>query len=592
MKKLFLLSVVICAFLTLKLFSSQAYSDSSCDLSNLDCVNQQIDKLSQELADSQKATAPLQSQVQSLTAQLTGIENQVAAVEADIAQKKQYIDTGYKDLAKQQDIFNAAVRSYYIQSSYFSPLLVLFSSKDASYVTQIIAYQQHQTNVDKSIITDTALKITDLEDRKAKLETEQAGLAAAKAKLAVQKDSMQKIIDGALAYQTNLSSQIAQLSARQQQLIAAKQASLGLPTSAYTTSGGCSSDLTNGKDPGFSPRFGFFTFGVPHRVGLSQYGAWGRAKAGQDSDAILHAYFNFDGYQTFGNDITIRVNDSNGYDQGNIIWSGSLEDYVKRVYEVPDSWTDNNSAALKAQAIAARSYVLATTNNGASSICANQNCQVFKTDPKGGNWDSAVNATAGQAMIQGGKPIKAWFSSTAGGYFHSSSDVGWNATSWTKTGVDASGSVGSFSDLLSHAYDKDSPWFYCDWGARSQYSGTAWLTPAEVADIANVVKLAQITNQDQNVTKHLLQLDKSNSDGNWDEGQVRQELKNRGATALSSVSSVSVSADFGSGKATTITINGDAGSESFPADFFKAYFNLRAPANIQIVGPLYNVEQK
>jgi peptidoglycan hydrolase-like amidase len=41
-----------------------------------------------------------------------------------------------------------------------------------------------------------------------------------------------------------------------------------------------SSDI--GKDPGFGNKFGFFTYGVPNRVGLNQYGAWGRAKAGQD----------------------------------------------------------------------------------------------------------------------------------------------------------------------------------------------------------------------------------------------------------------------------------------------------------------------
>jgi SpoIID/LytB domain protein len=585
MRKLFLLSVMICAFLGFTLLSHPVYSDQ------LDDLTQQINKLQQELTQSQQATAPLKSQVDTLNAQLTGIENQVAAIEADVAQKKKDIADGYQQLGKQRDQFNQAVRSYYIQSSYFSPLLVLFSSTDASYVTQILAYQQHQTNVDKTVITNTALKITDLENRQKQLETEETGLASAKSKLAVQKASLQKIIDGAVAYQSTLSSQIATLTVQQQQFIAQKQAALGLPTSAYTASGGCSSDLTNGKDPGFSPGFAFFTYGVPHRVGLSQYGAWGRAKAGQNSDSILHAYFNFDGYQTFGNDITIRVNDSNGYDQGNIIWSGSLEDYVKRVYEVPDSWTDNDSAALKAQAIAARSYVLATTNNGSSSICANQNCQVFKTDPKGGNWDSAVNATAGQAMVQGGKAIKAWFSSTAGGYFHSSSDVGWSATSWTKSGVDASGSVNSFADLNSNAYDKDSPWFYCDWGGRSQYSNTAWMQPSEVADIVNVILLAQ---KDSSTQDHLYQVDKTNPKGTdtWDADRVKQELRSRGVTPYNSVSSISIGADFGSGTTTSVNVSGDAGSQTFNGTEFSNFFNLRAPANIQIVGPLFNVEKR
>ena len=208
-------------------------------------------------------------------------------------------------------------------------------------------------------------------------------------------------------------------------------------------------------------------YGVPNRVGLNQYGAWGRAKAGQDYNQILQAYYNFDSIET--RDAQIHVT-GNGVD-----WTGSLDDYVKRIYEVPDSWTDNNLAALKAQAIAARSYALAYTNNGQGTICPTDQCQVFKTDPKGGNWDQAVSQTAGQVMIQGGNPIKAWFSSTHGGYVHSSGDIGWSGTSFTKNAQDTSSSVASFSDLNSNAYDKDSPWFYCDWGSRSSNNNTAWL---------------------------------------------------------------------------------------------------------------------
>ena len=65
-----------------------------------------------------------------------------------------------------------------------------------------------------------------------------------------------------------------------------------------------------------------------------------------------------------------------------------IETYVKRIYEMPASWTDNDSAALKAQAVAARSYALAYTDNGARSICATESCQVYKPSNKGGAWDA------------------------------------------------------------------------------------------------------------------------------------------------------------------------------------------------------------
>jgi SpoIID/LytB domain protein len=415
-----------------------------------------------------------------------------------------------------------------------------------------------------------------LPNQKIALENEETSIATIKNKLAV-------IVNGAKAYQATLSNQISQLSALQQQILAQRLSSLNIPLYA-STAGGCSSDI--GKDPGFGNKFGFFTYGVPNRVGLNQYGAYGRANAGQNSDTILRAYYNFDGYQNINN-VNINVNDGNGVNAGNVIWSGSLEDYVKRIYEVPDGWP---SEALKAQAIAVRSYVLAATNNGANSICANQNCQVFKTDPKGGNWDQAVNDTSGQVMVQGGQPIKAWFSSTHGGYVHSSGDIGWSDTSFTKNAQDTSGSVNNFSDLNNNAYDKSSPWFYCDWGSRSSSNNTAWLQSNEVADIVNVILLLE---KDSSVANHLYQTDKPNLAGTdtWDAGRIRQELQNRGITPYNNIDSVSISADFGSGKVSNVSVSGDAGSNSFSGSDFKNYFNLRAPANIQIAGPLYNVER-
>ena len=249
--------------------------------------------------------------------------------------------------------------------------------------------------------------------------------------------------------------------------------------------------------------------------------------------------------------------------------------------------------ALKAQAVAARSYALSYTNNGAGSICTTQSCQVFKPEPKGGAWEEAVNSTRGWVMVQGGSPIKAWYSSTHGGYILSTSELpGWSATSWTKHAIDTTtGAASGFSDLFSNAYDRESPWFYCDWGSRSEYNKTAWLKSSEVADIMNVILLAKA---DSSAGEHLYQTDKPNPAGTdtWDEARVRQELSNRGVTPFSNISDVSIGADFSAGRTTSVGILGDGGSQSFSGDEFKNWFNLRAPANIQIVGPLFNVERQ
>ncbi|MDP3758116.1 MAG: SpoIID/LytB domain-containing protein, partial [Candidatus Daviesbacteria bacterium] len=234
---------------------------------------------------------------------------------------------------------------------------------------------------------------------------------------------------------------------------------------------------------------------------------------------------------------------------------------------------------------------LAYTGNGAKEICTTQACQVYKGGNKGGNWEQAVKSTEGKAMISGGSPISAWYSSTDGGYTYTASDIGWGSRSFTKRVRDTQGDIGSFSDLFSKAYDKDSPCFYSAQGFRSQYAKSAWLKSEEVADIANVVML---TKSDSGISSHIYQTDKPNPEGTdtWNEDKVKQELRSRGGSPFSSISSVSVSADFGSGMVTSVTISGDRGSETFNATEFRNFFNLRAPANIQIVGPLFNVEQK
>jgi len=578
MKKiLFLILLLIFAGLGIVLLPSSKAQDVNCNnLSDTQCraegdtkcladTSTCVDQLSTARQQSVNATIPLEAQVNSMKLRL-------AFIETDLAAKKKDIDDGYANLAKQQEILNATIRDYYIKSYYNSPLLILLSANSATQLAQLLGYQKSNADRDKAIITNIVVTINDLKNEKIALENEETSISATKAKLDV-------IVAGAIAYQQTLTNQIAQLSSLQQQILSARLAGLNIPLFAYNTQGGCSSDI--GKDPGFSPKFGFFTYGVPNRVGLNQYGAWGRAKAGQDYNQILQAYYNYDSISGVDTNTQITVTGYGTY---------SLEDYVKRIYEVPDSWTDNNLAALKAQAIAVRSYVMAYTNNGAGPICATQSCQVFQPNPKGGNWEQAVNATSGQVMMQGGKAITAWFSSTHGGYIHSSGDIGWSETSFTKNAQDTTSSVGSFSDLNNNAYDKDSPWFYCDWGSRSSNNGTAWLQSSEVADIINVLLLAQ---KDSSTANHLYQTDKSNPAGTdtWDASRVRQELQNRGVTPYNSIDSVSVSADFGSGKITSVNVSGDAGSNSFSGSDFKNYFNLRAPANIQIVGPLYNVER-
>ena len=314
---------------------------------------------------------------------------------------------------------------------------------------------------------------------------------------------------------------------------------------------------------------------------MNQYGAKGRADTNQGRDDILRAYYaNFEVIK-WDTNIKIKVQGQGEF---------PLEDYALRIYEMPESWP---MAALEAQAIAARSFALAYTNNGAGEICTSESCQVFNSNPKTGAWAQAVKNTEGLVMTSGGSPIKAWYASTHGGYVFTSAEVWGGGTSYTKHVTDTTtGSAGGFSDLQSNAYDRESPWFYCDWGARGDKK-TAWLRPSEVADIANVTLLSRQCSYDE-CGKHLYQTDKPNPAGTdtWDEARIRQELTSRSITPFNTVSEISIGADFSGGRTTSVNVSGDAGSQSFSGQEFKDWFNLRAPANIQIVGPLFNAERQ
>ena len=584
-KQKFILTIVIFVMflVSAQLLSKVVYSDEYDDLSK------KIADLQTALSSSQKATKPLQTQLSSLKSQLASLDAQVIQIENDLVIKKKNIDDGYKKLVDKQKLFNITVKNSYIKTYTFSPLLIFLSGSNITNITNMITYQKRNTEQDKNIITNIALQLVGLEKKKSELESASQKLAAAKLVLDKDRTAVQKVIDGAVAYQSSLSGEIANLSAKQQSILSQRLGALNIPQSAYAgIGGGCSSDLTNGKDPGFSPRFGFFSFGVPNRVGLNQYGAKGRAEAGQNAEQILKAYYNADYTTGYNTGINIHVTGTNEYGQSfDDNWS--IEDYLKHVYEVPTNWPKES---LKAQAIAARSYALSRTNDGASSICPSQSCQVVKREENSDAWKQAVSETAGTVMSSGGKPITAWFSSTHGGHVYSSSDIGWAGTSYTKNAKDTTtDSISSFSDLQNNAYDKASPWFYCDWGSRSQYGGTAWLKPEEVADIANVLMLAS---KDSGTTEHLYQPDKPNPAGTdtWDASRVRQELSSRGGSPFTSVSDVSISWDSSSGRTTQVTVNGGGTSQGFSGTDFKTYFNLRGPANLQIVGPLFNIEKR
>jgi peptidoglycan hydrolase-like amidase len=93
----------------------------------------------------------------------------------------------------------------------------------------------------------------------------------------------------------------------------------------------------------------------------------------------------------------------------------------------------------------------------------------------------------------------------------------------------------------------------------------------------------------------LYQPDKPNPGGKetWSKDRVKEEMRKRNLTPYTSISDVSpTGVDFSLGRTTQLKVQGDAGAKTIEGNEFKNFFNLRAPANIQIVGPLFTIEKK
>lgn len=102
-----------------------------------------------------------------------------------------------------------------------------------------------------------------------------------------------------------------------------------------------------------------------------------------------------------------------------------FERYLLGLNEVPVTWP---MEALRAQAIAARTYALWTLERPSAGtaavygfdICATVQCQVFSGAdvlqlPDGHRWTEAVESTAGEVIVYANRPILARYHSTSGG---------------------------------------------------------------------------------------------------------------------------------------------------------------------------------
>ncbi len=544
-------------------------------LSEIDQLQKQIDDLAHLKSLSEAATRPLEQEVKNL-------EGRVAAARATSARAKQQaldlaasIEEREEDLLYHYQIFANRVAATYRRARTVNPLSSVLASTSASQLTRNLTYQASARSQDDQLIRSLSAEISQLNQDKKQLESDQVRLAALEKQLNEQAEFFKGEIDKAKKYQQELTGKIASLSAQQQAILAARSGS-------FTTSAGnvpIGSDY-EGSIAGFrekapSDTFAVFAFGAyTHRKGMSQYGAKARAEAGQSFRDILRAYYGKEpvGKDTGGN-ITV-----NGV--GSIDFEGK---YLYGIAEMPSSW---HAEALKAQAVAARTYAYRYKQDG-RSICITEACQVYsqsKADNPPAAWKQAVDDTRGQVL----EDVVTFYSSTAGGYLTTS---GWDTT-------DGSGG----GEWTSRAWESkaQSPWFYKAWyrnGYRNDSNNCGrypWLTQEEMSDIINawlVRKDPRGADTGRILPVTISQCPIGGQSGNpYSMAELRSFVDN----PVTRVNSVSVNHN-NQGQTTQVTFQTNRGSISMSGSEFKETFNTRAPGYISIPQSgfaFFNIEQK
>ncbi len=552
-------------------------------LDPVDDLQQQINELENLKNLSEAATTPLEREVSSLEKRINTARAGIARAKAEAKPVSISIATRETDLATQYQLLAKRIHRQSKYSRLLDQTAIAVAELTNPKLAKSVVYQASVRAQDQYFLTSIGQDIAQLNQDKKALEIRQVTLAKLEIQLDEQADFFKEEIAKAKDYQQKLSGQIAQLSARQQQIINAR-------SGTYTTSVGevpladdfNASIAFKAQAPGNS--FAVFSFGgYTHRNGMSQYGAKARAESGQSVEDILKAYYP---NAKLKKDYPIMDNISvEGHG------SMSFEDrYLQGIFEMPASW---HLEALKAQAVAARTFAIKYTNNGQRAICTTEQCQVFKNQKKGGDWEKAVNETKGWVLVDdSGNPVSTQYASTHGGYS--------NTSAWDTT--DKSGD----NDWSTRAWENkaDSPWFYKAW-YRSGYFKTGdscgrshpWLSQEEFADIINawiVRKNPGDADVDRIQPVTINQCQIGGSGGSPYSMSELRDWASKSGGAVTAVTAVKVS-HSSNGQTTHVRLSTNRGEINISGSEFKSTFNLRAPGFLRIpqsTFAFFNIEYK
>lgn len=562
-------------------FIAQAKADELLD------VQKNIDKNKADYSKTQAELSQIEKDIVYLSGNLFGTEAQLNEANKKVAKVRKDLKKVENDLAEKKKSLDylTSVRNQEIRALYKRPgdsqLSLFLTSSGFSDFASLSVYQERVIGQSQDLIVVVNEEISRVEKTKSQVATIKKSLEKAANEISGRLASIRSQYYSAANQQNYLQTRSSQINAslknltqKQKELIAKRLAA----SAQNQTIGNQAPASTPLPNPGFSPAYAFASYGYPHRVGMNQYGAYGRASAGQSYTTILKAYYK--GVAVGKYSVPSKINVV-GY--GSISFEG---DYLRGIAEMPRSWP---MGALKAQAVAARTFAMNwLQSNPGRAICTTQACQVYNraqancSGTYNKRWCDAVAATKGIVVTYAGFPITAWYASTSGGYTLSSAEVWGGSRPYAQAVKDYRGS------WPGGAYDKASPWFHKAWG-KSRCSGAyfPWLTQAQVVDLFNASLLSQVGS---GYNQYLSPTDGCLGSAGWSSSRVQSELGKKGVKSVGNLSNILIGFD-GRGHTSSVTFvsSNYPSGKTFSGSFFNSIYHLRSPGTLSLTTNLFDV---
>lgn len=580
----YILSVFIISFSLLSFLVSPALSES------LDDLEGQVGDKEEEIVENEVAIESLKDDILKIQESSLGLDEKIELIEETLAEVDRLVTLWSRALElKQTEVTDQEGRLDLKQLELDSVSSNLYKRSRAGWVDLLLSFEFSEFM--QGILVKRFVAFSYLEDVKTlheeyaqlgkekqlldeeytELELQKEELEVSQEEVIAQKAQAQRQIASKTSYVSQLSGQNSllkdEISELQAAILLAKSGGAFTSAGDVPATGDVYATLSGFESNAPSGSFGVFSIGAyTHRNGMSQYGALARANNGQNHAQILNSYYSKSpvSRSTNGN---INVNGAGAMDFETT--------YLYGISEMPSHWPVE---ALKAQAVAARTYAYGYFSSG-SSICATEACQVWtqsKSDNPPAAWKQAVDETKG--MVLDG--VTTYYSATSGGYING---VGWDTTD----------GQGGSSGWTANAWESiaGSPWFYKSW-YRLGYSDSAsscgrypWMTQEEMTDILNtwmVLKNNGVSGSVDSSRILPVTINTCGISGITGNPYSMTDMRNLLSNPVTSISGTPVVQNNGAGSSTTILFATNRGTVSISASEFHEAYNTRAPGYLAI----------